>query len=282
MPVVRRTERKKKPTVRQNKAEVTLPENVSEPASNLSDYSTLLFGEKKIGKTTLASRFPDAMFLMFEPGGKALRIFQRPILKWEEFLGYLDLLESDNRFRTVVIDTIDLCYARCFEFTCRRLGIDHPQEEAYGKGWDAIKMEFAGAINRLLRLKKGMIFISHDVIREVTMRDGTSFDRILPSMPKQAASFMEGVVDIWAYYGYWGKERYLVLCGNETIGAGNRLQEEGEHFYTPEGERVIAIPMGKTSQQAYQNVVDAFNNKQQDHGGGIFKSGKQTERKSKV
>jgi hypothetical protein len=251
---------------------------LSTPSTKLSEYSLLLFGEKKIGKTSFAAQFPDAMFLMFEPGGKALRIYQALVSDWPTFVAYVDELEeSDGRFTTVVLDTVDLAYDRCFSHVCSELGIDHPNDERdYGKTWGVIENEFIKQLSRLLNMVGGTVFLSHDQLREVTHRDGTQYDRLGPSMPKQASRFLEGVVDIWAYYGYWGRERRILIRGDELIGAGCRLEE---NFRTLSGEPVVTIPGGASAKEAYQNFTKAFRNKLADDGASVMLRKKTTRSK---
>jgi len=125
-----------------NTPEVTLPTERSVPSSRLQDFITLLFGEKKIGKTDLTAQFPNTLHLMFEPGGKSQTIYQRPVNTWKEFQGYVKLLEKDKRFDNVTVDTADLQYAACMDFVMQRMGIEHPSEEAFGKGWAAVREEY--------------------------------------------------------------------------------------------------------------------------------------------
>ena len=46
---------------------------------------------------------------------------------------------------------------------------------------------------------------------------------------------------------------------NEEIIAGTRLSN---NFLTPAGEKIYQIPMGENEQEAYNNLILAFNNKQ--------------------
>jgi hypothetical protein len=159
-----------------------------------------------------------------------------------------------------------MAYGMCFEFMCQRMAIQHPSDENdFGKSWGQIEKEFIKQLNRLLHAK-GVILISHSVVSEIKSRTGETFQFMEPSMPKQAGRFLTGVVDLYAYYGYYGSERKLLIQGDEFIGAGNRLQEYGLMFHTTKGEKVVSIPMGKNSTEGYKNLMSAFSNKQVETG----------------
>ncbi len=240
---------------------ISLPKNVSLPSENLSDYSILLYGEKKIGKTTLASQFEKAFFLMCEPGGKALKIYQRPVNNWEEFKKYINLA-LNSEFRTIVIDPIDLAYKMCLDYICKEMLIDHPADEKWGKGWNAIRDEFTKEINKLLHAK-GVILISHATESEIKTRTGITYHKLSPTMSGQARDILEGVVDIWAYYGYDNKNRILTILGDDHVGAGHRLENRFEY---KDGSPIREIPMGTNSKEAYINFIKAFEN-QLEKGG---------------
>lgn len=236
---------------------VSLPSEASIPSNKLGDYSILLYGEKKIGKTSLASKFKDAFFFMLEPGAKALAIYQRPVTSWAEFKKYIALLQSDKKFGTVVIDTIDIAYKLCHLYVCQKLVIQHPSDEEWGKGWEAIRDEFTGEVNKLLALNKGVIFISHAAEKEITTRIGDKYHKIAPTMSNQARDVLEGIVDIWAYYCYDGKQRVLMVEGDDHIGAGHRLERR---FKYTDGTAIKEIPMGTNANEAFKLFLEAFNN----------------------
>jgi hypothetical protein len=246
---------------------LTLPEEPNVPSSNLSDYTMLLFGAKKIGKTSLASRFPDAIFLALEPGTKALSVFSRPVHNYAELIEYVELLEKDTRFRTIVIDTIDIAYEYCFEYICKKHLINHPSEQDdFGATWGEIKAEFKKIVLKLMSLGKGVIFISHDTERAIELRDGTKIERVQPTMASQAMGVVEALVDIIMNYSYDGNDRILRIEGSHKLVAGCRIEE---HFVRKggaprmPGDKIRAIHMGLTSQEAYDNFINAFNNEQE-------------------
>src|SRR5690606_36608093 len=100
---------------------------------SLLDYTWLIHGERKIGKTTLLSRFENPFFLMFEPGAKALSLKKRDVQSWKEFEGYIKLLEENPGYsRMNVIDTGDMCYAQCLLQAKKDLGLEDIRDKAWG------------------------------------------------------------------------------------------------------------------------------------------------------
>lgn len=184
-------------------------------------------------------------------------MFQRPVTSWEEVKRYVALIQKDRTFRTVVVDPVDNAYLYCTRYVCKEMGIDHPSDEEWGKGWSAVRGEFTEQITRLTNAGKGVVLLSHAVEREIKTRTGLKYDRIGPTMSGQAREVLEGIVDIWAYYTYDGNRRTLIIQGDDHIGAGHRLDH---HFRYPSGKRIQSIPMGTSSKEAYTNFVAAFHN----------------------
>lgn len=236
---------------------LTLPTERSEPKDKLQDYSILLYGMKKIGKTTLSSMFPKALFLFCEPGGKALSVYGRPVRNWKEFKSYVKLVCKSKEFENIIIDTADYAYDYCADYICKKLVIDHPSDEDWGKGWKAVKTEMALEVNRLLHSGKGVIFISHSRDEEIKKHNGGTFNKTSSTLSKQAKELLEGLVDIWAYYTYEGEKRVLIIRGDDYVDAGHRV--EGRFQYT-DGTPVRKVPMGNSKEEAYKNLVAAFDN----------------------
>jgi len=219
-----------------------------------------MYGAKKIGKTTLAAQFPDTFFLFFEPGIGELEVHAKQVTSWMEFVSYLDLLEEDESYKTVVIDTVDVAYNLCFEYTCAKNGFEHPGDRNdFGKSWSLIKKEFMRQFRRLFRLKKGTILISHAKDREFETKHGKKYNRIVSTMSGQAHDYINGEADIWFFYGYEGEDRVITLKGSDYVSAGSRLRTR---FRTPDGERIGRIPCGNDEEETYENLIAAFQNEQ--------------------
>lgn len=241
-----------------------LPTMKSSPMTAMENYSWLVYGAKKIGKTTLLSMFDETYFLMTEPGTKALSVYGGDYIhsSWTTIVAAIKALRVDKKFKHVCVDSADLMFAMCQSAMCAKLGISHPSEEEWGKGWGAVRDEFTKYVQLLLASGKGVTFISHSTEREIKRRDGGKYDRIQPTLSGQARDVIEAFVDIWAYYDYEGDNRVLTIKGDENTLAGHRLQEN----FRWKGVEVEKIIMSPTPQAGYQNLIDCFNNKYNPEG----------------
>lgn len=251
--------KKKKVRSREDDGEkFRLPTERSVPESELGAYTWLIFGEKKIGKTSLTALFGKAVHLFTEPGGKALRLYPVVVDTWRKMKKAVKALKNDTSFDTVVIDIVDPLYPMVEDYTCEKLVITDLADEEWGKGWRENRKEFERVFRDLLNLNKGVIFLSHAQEQEVETREGIKYDRMMPTMHKKMRDLVEGSVDIWAYYTYDKQRRVLQILGDDHISAGHRL--EGR-FLTPDGRPIRRIDMGSSAKQAYRNVTEAFNNR---------------------
>src|SRR5678816_2688185 len=95
----------------------------------MASYIWLLFGEKKIGKTSLTAQMGEVLHLFTEPGGKALSLYSLVIDDWKTFKKAVRALKSDNKFDTVVVDIADKLYPMCEDYTCEKLVISDLSED---------------------------------------------------------------------------------------------------------------------------------------------------------
>lgn len=250
----------KKPGAAEPATTFVLPTKKTEVVQNLIGYIILLFGEKKIGKTSMLAEAEKTFFAFFEPGGKALELYAHVFPRWAVFRQAVNALvtEKPRRFNHVVIDTVDLAYKSAADAAKAKLGIEHEADAGYGKGWAAVREEFERPIMKLVNAGIAVTFVSHAVEADVTTRGGETYNKIVASMPKQARAMVEGLVDIWAYYGYDGERRILTIVGDEHVSAGHRLSK---NFRTPTGEPVTHIDMGTSPAEAWKNFNDAFHNR---------------------
>lgn len=262
----------------------SLPESLSEPPPELGNYALMIFGEKGIGKTSLAAQFPGALILQLEPRRRNVRVWQKPIrpytlrelraaekangkapvTPWQELCATIDTAIADDRVKTLVIDTVDRAYDACLAHWCYTLGINDPSDvNDYGATWRQIKDDFEEVLNRILYAEtKGLVLISHAIYREVETRGGIGgYEVLMPSCAPAALKTIKAIADFAFYYGYYGKQRALFIQGDEHIWSACGVED---HFLSVEGKRLRVISMGNSAAEAYQRLLAAYNNKASD------------------
>ena len=243
---------------------VSLPKGIEAAPDEVSAYTYLVYGERKIGKSTLASQFSRPFFLCFEPAGRSLQCKRVQVNNWAELKAYLVLLEKDPSYcDTIVIDNANMCYNQCFEAKCAEVGLKSPRD---AEGWDmpmlwkSIDREFFEVHQRLFGLGKGVVITAHAEVREFQKRDGTKTHKLSVDLGKQAFRFYAGVVDLIAYYNYDDAGgRQLTIRGDGNVEAGCRISG---HFMLPDGVQMHDVPMGDVNEvDAFKRFEQAFHNK---------------------
>ena len=167
----------------------------------------LVYGPPGIGKTTLASEFPNAVFLQIEdgtPGDTELTSFGK-IDSYDDAIGALAALyQEDHEFKTVVIDSVTELEKLIFSETCRR-GDDKGNAKAniedfgYGKGYvyaTRVWADFIEAVNAI-RTDKGMgvILIAHSAVERFDDPETVSYDRYEIDLHKKSVGMIEREMD---------------------------------------------------------------------------------------
>lgn len=272
---------KKKKTKRKIKPDdVTLPTEYAEPVNDINEFSFLVHGEKKIGKTTLANCGGRTLFIQFDPMQKAYRRLEIRCRTWRTFLGIMKQLEralkrANFPYDRVCIDGADMWFRACQRFVCEKLVIDHPGDEGWGRGWDTLRTEFTSGVDRMLDLlsRCSVWFLCHSSWKEVDLREGGTGNRLLPRLTGIAEEVLNGKVDAWFAMDYAKKgKRIMVIQGDAMTGAGHRIScPDDGHPHFCKHDRVTPlrrIPMGTSPQEGYANLIAAFNNKLGKKKGG--------------
>lgn len=186
---------------------IKLPTVKKKRSTNLSEYKFLIYGEPGAGKSTLASKFPKAIFVPTEPGLNYLEVHQitdengvpKIVKDWTEFCEAIrELCTTEHDFNTVIIDTVDNAFEFCALHTLSQRDIEHESDEGYGKGWGMIKREFTKVVNFLANSGFGIVFISHEKESEREEK-GVKRKRIDSSLGNAPKSYVNGLVDFIFY-----------------------------------------------------------------------------------
>ena len=199
---------------------------------DLKGKYVLLYGKPKSGKTTAACSFPDAVLLAFEKGYNAIGdAYPFDINKWSDYkMALRDLADqrSKDRFKTVIIDTVSICWDMCEKFVCQQNGVQKISDIAWGAGYTACKKEFEDSLRQITKLGYGVVLIAHSASRIEKTADGSDVEIISPDLPKRANEICNGIVDIIGYIGNeWvngERRRWLYTRETPTLFAGSRFK----------------------------------------------------------
>lgn len=242
-----------------------LPTEYSEVVTDPSKVTMILYGPPKHGKSTIVSSFRNVLFAACEEGLNHIRTKKVGIGRWEDVIELADLLINEKHdFQTICFDTGSALFSYCEDYTCRQLGIDHPSDEEWGKGWKALKNNFQKQIMRLAVPDKngharfGLVFTGHDKTVEVKGRV-VKTKRTMCDLSGTARKVLLPMVDVIGYCGFrpgdngeFTSERVVHFHGSETVEAGDRT-----------GKFPPILPMTKTNWFKDQ-LEPAFNKKPDD------------------
>jgi hypothetical protein len=174
-------------------------------STDMSSYTTLIYGPPKIGKTTFMYRLygKDALFVETEKGYKLLAgAYPVDCGSWADFMRIVQQLrrkEVQKKFKVIVIDTIDLLYNYVEKYVLNKHGVDALNKIPYGQGWVEVSNTLFDALNTIEKLGYTLAFISHSTTKTevIPQPDGKEqeFEKYVPTVAKRGLSIVSKMVD---------------------------------------------------------------------------------------
>jgi len=173
-----------------------LPTKKTGLRSKLTDQNILIYGAPKIGKTTLASQFDNALFLATEDGQKHVEVFKNWIGSYDDFRRVAnELMTANHGFKTIVFDVVDWFLKYLEADIAKRFGQDDISDLEFGKGYNKTKLQIADLINKFNGKGMSCIFLSHDKEKE-TKKKNISFTTVGTSMSPSQEKIIAGLCDL--------------------------------------------------------------------------------------
>lgn len=162
----------------------------------------LIYGPPKMGKTTLASEFPGAIFLQVEdgtPGGNELNSFGKLDSFAEVMQALGSLYTETHEFKTIVIDSLDKLEPMVWAALCAEKKWESIETPGYGKGYteaDNLWRDLVSGLNAL-RTDLGMtiIVICHSEIERFDDPSTASYSQYQLRLHKRARAIFSDEVD---------------------------------------------------------------------------------------
>ncbi len=173
-----------------------------------SAMKVVIYGPEGIGKTTLASRFPDPLFIDTEGSTKFMDVARtdRP-LSWSQLLNQVSCVWEDPTLcRTLVIDTADWAERLCTEAFCASKKVSGIEEIGYGRGYVYIAEDFGRLLNTLSEItEKGVnvVLTAHAKMRKFEQPDELgAYDRWELKLQKTVAPLVKEWADLLLFANY--------------------------------------------------------------------------------
>ena len=197
-----------------------------------------IYAQSYVGKSTFIDQYEDLLFLNTDGNTDNTTA---PVIKianevtvtgrisstkmaWEIFKEVIVELEKrENDFKRVCIDLVEDLYEHCRLYVYDKYGWEHESDGGYGKGYDLVKTEFLSNMKRLKSLGYQIIYISKEVITEVTLKNGNKLTSYKPNIGDKVANVLAGTVDLTIRAYMKGEDRFIQLAKDENVFGGGRF-----------------------------------------------------------
>ena len=183
------------------------------------------YGVESVGKTTLAAKMPQPLFLDIEDGCHHLDVASQTIKSWTELLEVVKELASGSYgYKTVVLDSIDWAERLNHTNLCEQKKIKSLKDIPYGDGFVMAAERMARFLNDLDRLVDAgihVVLIGHAQVKRQEPPDQVqAFDRYELKLTKQASPLVKEWVDHLLFLNF--KTRIVESESGKAKGRGGK------------------------------------------------------------
>ena len=167
----------------------------------------LIYGTEGIGKSTLASQFPNPVILDTEDGTRQIDCARVRCGDWTTLHGALVDLAGDRQgFDTVVVDSVDWAERLILEAMLRKTGKRSVEDYGFGKGWTMLAEQVSVLIRAadvLVGRGINVLFVGHSTVKRTTPPDqDEGYDRYELKLSKQVAPLFKEWADLLLFCNY--------------------------------------------------------------------------------
>jgi len=177
-----------------------------------------IYGAEGVGKTSLASKMPDPLFLDTEGGTSRLNVRRIKITSWEELIATVkEIIAHPEVCKTLVVDTADWAEGLCTDFICNKYRKANIEDFGFGKGYTYLAEEFSTLLQLLSKLVDvgiNPVVIAHGKPRKFELpEEQGQFDRWEMKLTKQCAPLVKEWCDALLFCNY---KTFVITTENNT------------------------------------------------------------------
>lgn len=164
----------------------------------------VIYGTEGIGKSSLASQFPEPLFIDTEGSTDNMDVarLDKPT-SWIMLNNQIAFIKANSTVcKTLVIDTIDWAESLCVDNLCAMHGKKGIEDFGYGNGYVYAKEEMGRFLNKLqdlIEIGINVVLTAHAQIRKFELPDEMgSYDKYELKLGKKTSSQTAPLVKEWA------------------------------------------------------------------------------------
>lgn len=195
----------------------------------------VIYGPEGIGKSTLASQFPEPVFIDTEGSTARMDVARfEATSSWNMLLQYIRYVRDNRPCKTLVIDTADWAEQMCIRDFCAQKQISGIEDIGYGKGYVYVAEEFGRMLNLLdevLAAGIHVVITAHAQMRKFEQPDEMgAYDRWELKLSKKAAPMLKEWADMVLFCNY---KTYVINVDGQGAQKGKNKAQGGKRvIYT--------------------------------------------------
>ena len=225
----------------------------------------IIYGTEGIGKSTLASQFPNPLFIDTEGSTSNMDVarMDKPT-SWTMLMNQIAFVKANPTVcDTLIVDTIDWAEALAIESVCSLHGKKGVEDFGYGNGYTYVREEFGRFLNKLqeiVDLGIHVVLTAHAQIRKFEQPDEMgAYDRYELKLGKKTSSQTAPLVKEWGDIVLFCNYKTIVMKNESNKNKAQGGQRVMYTTHTPSWDAKNRFGLPEELPMEYQAIAHIFN-----------------------